>query len=101
MDTLYLIAAVNIVCCVAAFLIAQSRRLADPLTYAVAGLLVGPIGVLLALVIGGPQPTASSMPNGSRDEAVASLSQLADLRARGVLTEQEYQAKKTGIVSGL
>jgi Kef-type K+ transport system membrane component KefB len=99
-DTTFLwIAAILVGCSIAAFAIARARGLPDALTYAVAGLLTGPIGILLAVFVRGPEP--EPLPAGSRDDAVASLSQLADLRARGVLTEQEYQTKKTGIVSRL
>jgi Kef-type K+ transport system membrane component KefB len=98
-DTFLWITAILIACAIAAFAIARARGLPDALTYGVAGLLTGPIGILLAVFIGAPEP--ERLPAGSRDEAVASLSQLADLRARGVLTEQEYQSKKTGVVSRL
>jgi thiol:disulfide interchange protein len=39
---------------VAAFAIARARGLPDALTYAVAGLITGPIGILLAVFVRAP-----------------------------------------------
>jgi Kef-type K+ transport system membrane component KefB len=52
------IAAVLVGCAIAAFAIARARGLPDALTYAVAGLLTGPIGILLAVFLRPPQPEA-------------------------------------------
>jgi Kef-type K+ transport system membrane component KefB len=59
------IVAILVGCAIAAFAIARARGLPDALTYAVAGLITGPIGILLAVVVRVPEPR----PAGSRNEA--------------------------------
>jgi Kef-type K+ transport system membrane component KefB len=54
-DTTFLwITAILVGCAIAAFAIARARGLPDALTYAVAGLITGPIGILLAVFVPAP-----------------------------------------------
>jgi Kef-type K+ transport system membrane component KefB len=56
-DTTFLsISAILVGCAIAAFAIARARGLPDALTYGVAGLVTGPIGILLAVFVRVPGP---------------------------------------------
>jgi Kef-type K+ transport system membrane component KefB len=55
-DTFLWITAILIGCAIAAFAIARARGLPDALTYGVAGLITGPVGILLAVFVRAPEP---------------------------------------------
>jgi hypothetical protein len=46
------------------------------------------------------QPAAQTAPASPPPQEVSELDQLADLRDKGILTEEEYQAKKEQLESG-
>jgi putative oligomerization/nucleic acid binding protein len=87
-DVRILIAIAWLVCAVASYLVAQGRGATNLATWFLLGAILGPIGLILALL--GARP-----PKGAkRDDAMATLSQLAQMRADGAITSDEYEAKK-------
>jgi hypothetical protein len=92
MDTsIYLI--IWIVCGIASFLIAQNRSATNAPTWFLVGVLLGPLGLLLA-AIGARRPKGAK-----RDDAMAALSRLAQLKAAGHLSVEEYEAKKRDLLA--
>lgn len=84
-----------IVCGIAAFLIAQNRGATNAPTWFLVGLLLGPIGILLAAFgAKGPGPTGGVVV-GAADE----LAKLADLRDRGIVTPDEFERQKAGLLA--
>jgi hypothetical protein len=84
-----------IVCGIAAFLIAQNRGATNAPTWFLVGLLLGPIGILLAAVgAKGPGPTGGVVV-GAADE----LAKLADLRDRGIVTPDEFERQKAALLA--
>ena len=47
-----------------------------------------------------PQPVASGPAEDPRDRQIAQLKELADLKAQGILTEEEFAAQKAQILGG-
>jgi Short C-terminal domain len=47
-----------------------------------------------------PQPVASAPAEDPRDRQIAQLKELADLKAQGILTEEEFAAQKAEILGG-
>lgn len=82
-----------IVCGIAALLIAQNRAATNAVTWFVVGVLFGPIGVLLAII--GAKPPKGQTP---RDDAMRTLSGLAEQRRQGNLSDSDYEAKKAEIL---
>jgi Kef-type K+ transport system membrane component KefB len=58
-ETFLWITAILIGCAIAAFAIARARGLPDALTYAVAGLITGPVGILLAVFVRVPERSSA------------------------------------------
>jgi hypothetical protein len=85
-----------IVCGIGSFLIAQNRGATNAPTWFLVGIIFGPIGVLLA-IIGARGPKVR--PVVQRPDAMASLNALAQLRANGHVTEEEYEAKKRELLA--
>ena len=75
-----------IVCGIGSFLIAQNRGATNAPTWFLVGVLLGPLGLLLAAI--------GARGKGKRQGAVEQLRGLAQLKAEGHLSEQEYEAKK-------
>jgi len=85
-----------IVCGIGSFLIAQNRHATNAPTWFLVGILFGPIGILLAAIgAKGPKPDERE----SRADPMSTLTQLAQLKADGHLTEEEYEAKKRELLS--
>lgn len=85
-----------IVCGIASLLIAQNRRATNAVTWFLVGVVLGPIGILLAIV--GAKPPRGATP---RDEAMRTLSNLAELRRQGGISDAEYERKKTELLARL
>ena len=47
-----------------------------------------------------PQPVAAPPAEDARDKQIAQLKELADLKAQGILTEEEFAAQKAQILGG-
>jgi hypothetical protein len=47
-----------------------------------------------------PQPMAAPPAGDPRDKQIAQLKELADLKAQGILTEEEFAAQKAEILGG-
>jgi hypothetical protein len=47
-----------------------------------------------------PQPAPSQAPSGGGDDRIAQLKDLADLKAQGILTDQEFATEKARILGG-
>jgi len=47
-----------------------------------------------------PQPVAAPPAGDARDKQIAQLKELADLKAQGILTEEEFAAQKAQILGG-
>lgn len=47
-----------------------------------------------------PQPVAAAPAEDPRDRQIAQLKELADLKAQGILTEEEFAAQKAQILGG-
>jgi Short C-terminal domain len=47
---------------------------------------------------GYPEPAAAPSPEDDRDRQIAQLKELADLKAQGILTEEEFAAQKAEIL---
>jgi hypothetical protein len=103
-------------CGVASALIAQ-RQGGNPLNWFLCGVILGPFGVLLTLISAKPpvpviwtgpppeKPSAFRLPvtveqaPGTTADPANRLDQLAGLRERGAITEEEYQAKKAELLA--
>ena len=84
-----------IVCGIAALLIAQNRGATNAPTWFLLGVLLGPIGVLWAAVSAkGPGPARGGAV-GAADE----LAKLAVLRDRGIVTAEEFERQKAGLLA--
>lgn len=83
-----------IVCGIAAFLIAQNRGATNAPVWFLVGVLLGPIGILLAAV-GAKGSGQAAAVVGAADE----LGKLAELRDRGVLTPQEFERQKAALLA--
>lgn len=82
-----------IVCGIGSFLIAQNRGATNAPTWFLVGILLGPLGILLAAI-------GARAPKGvKRDDAMSTLRQLAQLKADGHLTAEEYEAKKRDLLA--
>jgi len=79
-----------IVCGIAAFAIAQNRGATNAPTWFLVGLLLGPVGILLAAVGAKGSGTTGGVVVGAADE----LAKLADLRDRGIVTGDEFERQK-------
>jgi len=93
----YLIALIVwIVCGIASLLIAQSRNTTNPVTWFFVGVLLGPLGVLIAAfgAKGPAQATGSTI--GAADE----LAKLAVLRDAGTISTAEFERQKAGLLAG-
>lgn len=86
--TALIIAAAWIVCGIASLLIAQGRGATNTASWFLVGVILGPIGLLLAIVAARPPRDAQ------RNAAIDELRQLAQLKAEGAITDAEYEAKK-------
>lgn len=85
-----------LVCGIGAFLIAQNRGATNALTWFLVGVLLGPIGIILAaLGAKGPGRTGASV-IGAADE----LAKLASLRDAGTITAEEFERQKAGLLTG-
>lgn len=84
-----------LVCGIGAFLIAQNRGATNAPTWFLVGVLLGPIGIILA-VLGakGPGRTGASV-IGAADE----LAKLASLRDAGTITAEEFERQKAGLLT--
>lgn len=82
-----------VVCGIGSFLIAQNRGAKNAPTWFLVGILLGPLGILLAAI--GAKPPAGQ----KRDDAMEVLRGLAEMRARGDLTNEEYEAKKRELLT--
>jgi uncharacterized membrane protein YczE len=82
-----------LVCGIAALLIAQNRGATNAVTWFLVGVLLGPIGVLLAII--GAKPPKGATP---RDDAMRTLAGLAELRRQGNLSDGEYESKKADLL---
>lgn len=78
-----------IVCGIGSFLIAQSRGATNAPTWFLVGILLGPIGILLA-AIGAKGPVGRAPKIEPRADAIATLKQLAQLKTDGHITAEEY-----------
>jgi hypothetical protein len=47
-----------------------------------------------------PQPAPSQPPSGGGDDRIAQLKDLADLKAQGILTDEEFAKEKARILGG-
>lgn len=47
-----------------------------------------------------PEPAPSQAPSGGGDDRIAQLKDLADLKAQGILTDQEFATEKARILGG-
>jgi hypothetical protein len=74
------------ICGVLSAIIASGKG-REPAGWFFVGALLGPLGVVIALVIGEPSFT-------NRVSNADDLTKLADLRDRGALTESEFQTEK-------
>lgn len=81
-----------VVCGIGAFLIAQNRGASNAPTWLLVGILLGPIGIILA-AIGAKGSGRASI--GAADE----LAKLAALRDQGTITPAEFERQKAGLFS--
>lgn len=83
-----------IVCGIGSFLIAQNRGASNAPTWFLVGVLLGPLGILLA-AIGAKGPGGSGTAAiGAADE----LSKLAALRDNGTISGEEFDRQKAGLL---
>lgn len=84
-----------IVCGIGAFLLAQNRGATNAATWFLVGILLGPLGILLAAV-GAKGPGRDTAPVlGTADE----LTKLAVLRDAGTITEVEFDRQKVTLLA--
>lgn len=84
-----------LVCGIGAFLIAQNRGATNALTWFLVGVLLGPIGIILAAISAkGPGHGGTSV-IGAADE----LAKLASLRNSGTITADEFERQKAGLLT--
>ena len=84
-----------IVCGIASLLIAQSRGATNTVTWFFVGVLLGPLGVIIAaLGAKGPGKVTSST-IGAADE----VQKLAALRDAGTITTAEFERQKAGLLA--
>ncbi len=85
----------GIVCGIAAFAIAQNRGATNAPIWFLVGILLGPIGILLAAVGAKGHGSASGALVGAADE----LAKLADLRDRGIVSADEFERQKAMLLA--
>lgn len=81
-----------IVCGIGAFLIAQNRGATNAPTWFLVGVLLGPLGIMLAAI-------SAKRGKTNRDDTMATLQGLAQMRADGSITEAEYEEKKRTLLA--
>ncbi len=74
-----------ILCGIASMLVARSRGVRNATSWLVLGTLLGPFGLILALMDARPPKAAYTM---------EALNRLSDLRAQGALSDAEYEARR-------
>lgn len=47
-----------------------------------------------------PEPAPSQSPSGGGDDRISKLKDLADLKAQGILTDEEFAAEKARVLGG-
>lgn len=80
-----------IVCGVVTIWIARNAGKTNLASWFVVGFLLGPIGIVIALVSNREQPRT--------DPAAVTLAQLGELRAKGHITAEEFEAKKAELLA--
>jgi Short C-terminal domain len=86
---LWIIIGLWVLCGIACLLVARSRGVMNPTSWLVLGTLLGPFGVILALMDARPP---------KHEYTMEALNRLGDLRAQGVLSDAEYEAKRKDLL---
>lgn len=84
-----------ILCGIGAFLIAQNRGASNAGTWFLVGVLLGPLGIILAAIGAKGPGRAGQSVIGAADE----LAKLASLRDSGTITADEFERQKTGLLT--
>ncbi len=92
---LSIIILIDIVCGIAAFLIAQNRGASSAPGWGVLGFIFGPLGLLVTAVGAKGSRPVGGAGVGAADE----LAKLADIRDRGILTPEEFELQKAALLA--
>lgn len=84
-----------LVCGIGSFLIAQNRGATNAPTWFLVGVLLGPIGIILAAIGAKGSGRAGHSVIGAADE----LAKLATLRDSGTITPEEFERQKAGLLT--
>jgi Short C-terminal domain len=89
---LWIIIAVWLLCGIANLGVARSRGMRNVTSWFVMGTLLGPFGLILALMDARPPKSEYTM---------EALNQLGELRAQGALSNEEYEARRNELLGRL